>query len=184
MPAMLRRTLIIGGVLLMLVVGGCGGGSDSSSQISYEPFDLEAPHSPIRREAQLKFAANGLVGPETKPLIPDQPPPEFLVTQDLIDGIGPMAYKGDTVTVQYVGYLYDSKKKFASSWDEGKPFTFKLGAGEVMQGWEEGVVGMEVSDQRELVIPPELTKGGSKMKDVPSGETLVYVLDLLKLDEG
>jgi peptidylprolyl isomerase len=184
MPAMLRRTLIIGGLLLMLIVGGCGGDSDSSSQISYEPFDLEAPRSPIRREAQLEFAANGLVGPETKPIIPDSPPPEFLVTQDLIDGIGPMAYEGHTVTVQYVGYLYDSEKKFVSSWDQGKPFTFTLGAGEVMEGWEEGILGMEVSDQRELVIPPELTKGGSKMKDVPQGETLVYVVDLLKLDEG
>jgi peptidylprolyl isomerase len=171
-------------MLLALLAAGCGGGSDSSSQISYEPFDLEAPHSPIRREAQLKPAANGLVGEETKPLIPDSPPPEFLVSQDLIDGIGHYARKGDTVTVQYVGYLYDSKKKFASSWDEGKPFTFKLGAGEVMQGWEEGIEGMEVSDQRELVIPPDLTKGGSKMKDVPPGETLVYVLDLLKVKYG
>jgi peptidylprolyl isomerase len=180
---MLRKALIIGGMLFALLAVGCGG-SDSSSQISYQPFDLEAPHSPIRREAQLKPAANGLVGEETKPLIPDSPPPEFLVSQDLIDGIGHYAREGDTVTVQYVGYLYDSKKKFASSWDEGKPFTFKLGAGETMQGWEEGVEGMEVSDQRELVIPPDLTKGGSEMKNVPSGETLVYVIDLLKVKYG
>jgi peptidylprolyl isomerase len=180
---MLRKALISGGMLFALLAVGCGG-SDSSSQISYEPFDLVAPHSPIRREAQLKPAANGLVGEETKPLIPDSPPPEFLVTQDLIDGIGRLGREGDTVTVQYVGYLYDSKKKFASSWDEGRPFTFKLGAGEVMQGWEEGVEGMEVSDQRELVIPPDLTQGGSKMKGVPAGESLVYVLDLLKVKYG
>jgi peptidylprolyl isomerase len=186
MPAMLKRALIGGGLLfvLALALAGCVGGSDSSNTISYEPFDLEAPHSPIRREAQLKPAANGLVGDEPKPLIPDRPPPEFLVTQDLIDGIGHYAREGDTVTVQYVGYLYDSKKKFVSSWEEGKPFTFTLGAGEVMEGWEQGVEGMEVSDQRELVIPPELTKGGSKMKDVPQGETLVYVLDLLKVKYG
>jgi peptidylprolyl isomerase len=180
---MLRRALIIGGLMMTLLVGGCGG-SDSSSEISYEPFDLEAPHSPIRREAQLKPAANGLVGDEPKPLIPDSEPPEFLVTQDLIDGIGRMAREGDTVTVQFVGYLYDSKKKFVSSWDEGKPFTFTIGAGEVMDGWEEGVEGMEVSDQRELVIPPALTKGGSKMKGVPQGETLVYVVDMLKVKYG
>jgi peptidylprolyl isomerase len=182
MPAMLRRLLIIGAVLTM-ALPGCGGGSDSSSTVSYEAFDLEAPRSPIRREAQLKPAANGLVGPETKPLIPDQPPPEFLINQDLIDGIGRMAREGDTVTVQYVGYLYDSKKKFASSWDEGKPFTFTLGKGEVSQGWEEGVFQMEVSDQRELVVPPDLTAGGPP-KSVPKGETLVYVIDLLDLKYG
>ena len=181
---MLKRTLSIGGVLLLLILGGCGGDSDSASTISFEPYDLEAPHSPIRREAQLKPAANGLVGNEIKPIIPDKPPPEFLVQQDLIDGIGRYAREGDTVTVQFVGYLYDSKKKFVSSWDQGKPFTFTLGKGEVMEGWEQGVEGMEASDQRELVIPPELTKGGSKMKDVPQGETLVYVIDMLKVKYG
>jgi len=170
-------------MLLLPAAGGCGGDSDSTSQISFEPFDLDAPHSPIRREAQLKPAANGLVGEEPKPLIPDSPPPEFLVSQDLIDGIGRLAREGDTVTVQYVGYLYDSEKKFASSWDEGKTLTFTLGAGEMMDGWEQGAEGMEVSDQRELVIPPDLTKGG-KMKDVPQSKTLVYVIDMLEVKYG
>jgi len=182
MPAMHRRLLIIG-VLLAMVLPGCGGDSDSQSTISFEPFDLEAPRSPIRRETQLKPAANGLFGPETEPIIPDKPPPEFLINQDLIDGIGRMAREGDTVTVQYVGYLYDSKKKFASSWDEGKPFVFTLGKGEVSQGWEEGVFQMEVSDQRELIVPPNLTAGGPP-KNVPKGETLVYVVDLLDLKYG
>jgi FKBP-type peptidyl-prolyl cis-trans isomerase len=181
MSAMLKRALTIGGVVVAVALGGCGGDSGASSTISYQPFDLEAPHSPNRREEQLEFAANGLVGSEPKPIIPDRPPPEFLITQDLIDGLGKVARQGRTVTVQYVGYLYDSKKKFVSSWDQGKPFTFTLGDGEVMEGWEQGVESMEVSDQRELVIPPELTKGGSTMKDVPSGETLVYVLDLLEV---
>jgi peptidylprolyl isomerase len=181
---MLQRLLIIGGVIAALVLSSCGGGSDSSSTISYEPFDLEAPHSPIRREKQLKPAANGLVGAETKPIIPDKPPPEFLINQDLIDGIGRLAREGDTATVQYVGYLYDSKKRFVSSWDEGKPFTFTLGSGEAIKGWEEGVYGMEVSDSRELIIPPDLATGGSRMKDVPQGKTLVYVIDLLDVKYG
>lgn len=186
MPAMLKRMLSGGAflVILALALAGCGGGSDSSSSISYKPFDLEAPHSPIRREAELKPAANGLVGDEPKPLIPDRPPPEFLVTQDLIDGIGHYARAGDTVTVQYVGYLYDSKKKFASSWAQGKPFSFTLGSGETMEGWEQGVEGMEVADERELVIPPELTKGGSRMKGAPQAGTLVYVVDLLNVKSG
>jgi peptidylprolyl isomerase len=180
----LDRAALIGALLLALALSSCGGGSDSSSTVRYQPFNLDAPNSPIRREAQLKPGPDGLVGKEPKPIIPSSPPPEFLVTQDLIDGIGRMAYKGDELTVQYVGYLYGPKKKFASSWDEGKPFTFVLGSGEVMKGWEEGIEGMETSDQRELVIPPRLTTGGDKMKDVPAGQTLVFVVDLLKVKKG
>jgi FKBP-type peptidyl-prolyl cis-trans isomerase len=181
---MLRRLLIIGVVLALALAAfaGCGGDSDTSDSISFEPFDLEAPKSPIRREKDLKPAANGLVGSELKPIIPDRPPPEFLVTQDLVDGIGRLGREGDRVTVQYVGYRYDSKEKFASSWDEGKPFSFILGSGEAIDGWEEGVEAMEVSDRRELVIPPDLTGGGSKMKDVPSDEALVYVVELLDVE--
>jgi len=177
MPAMLQRLLIIG-ALLTFLLSGCGGDSDSSDSVAYEPFDLGAPRASIRNEDELKPAANGLVGSEPKPLIPDQPPPEFLIYQDLIDGIGSLAKEGDTVTVQYVGYSYESKEKFASSWDEGKPFTFTIGKGEVSQGWEEGVSEMEVSDRRELVIPPDQAAGGPP-KDAPEGETLVYLVELL-----
>ncbi|HEX6781555.1 MAG TPA: FKBP-type peptidyl-prolyl cis-trans isomerase [Solirubrobacterales bacterium] len=180
---MLRRALIIGGLLAMLIVPGCGGDSSSSGTVTFESFDLEAPKSPIRRENDLKPAANGLAGAEPKPIIPDRPPPEFLISQDLIDGIGRLARTGDTVTVQYVGYGYDSKKKFASSWDEGKPFTFTIGNGEVSQGWDEGVYGMEVSDSRELVIPADLAAGGPP-KDAPEGEPLVYVVELLDVEYG
>lgn len=166
-----------------MICSGCGGGADSGTTLSYQPFELNAPEMPNRWENQLKPAANGLVGSETKPIIPDQPPPEFLITQDLIDGIGRPAKIGTTVTVQFVGYTYDSKKKFASSWGEGKPFTFTIGDGEVSEGWEEGVDGMEVSDSRELVIPANMAAGGPP-KDAPEGETLVYVIDLLNVKYG
>ena len=178
---MLRRLLIIG-ALLAALPAGCGGGSDSSSTISYEPFDLGVPRTHERQEVQMKPGPNGLVGPETEPVIPDRDPPEFLINQDLIDGFGRTARKGDTLTVQYIGYVYDSKEKFASSWDEGKPFTFTLGKGEVSPGWEEGLNLLEVSDRRELVIPPDLAVGGPP-KDAPKGQTLVYVVDLIELEE-
>lgn len=176
-----KRLLIIGLGAVLLLLAACGGDSGSSGTISYEPFDLEAPRAPLRREAELKPGANGLVGAEIKPIIPDQPPPEFLVEQDLIEGIGQLVQEGSTVTLQYVGFGYASKQKFASSWDEGKPFTFTLGKGEVSRGWEEGIPEMEVSDQRELVIPPDLTAGGPP-RDAPQGEALVYLIDLLSLE--
>lgn len=176
-------------ILLVLTVVGCGGGSDSSSTISYKPWSF--PPGTIgeweERTAEefLKPDENGLVGPELKPVIPDGPPPEFLISADLIDGYSPeTASPGDRLTVQYVGYTYDTKEKFASSWDEGKPFTFTLGKGEVIEGWEEGLDRAEVSDRRELVVPPEAATGGSRMQDLPSDSTLVFVLEVLKIIEG
>jgi hypothetical protein len=176
-------------VFLALLIAGCGGGSDSSSTISYKPWSLP-PGSIGELEARtadefLKPSKNGLVGPELKPIIPDRPPPEFLISVDLIDGFSPAtASPGDRLTVQYVGADYESKKEFASSWDEGKPFTFTLGTGEVIDGWEEGLESAEISDRRELVIPPELASGGSLMRDLPSGSTLVYILEILDIKES
>jgi peptidylprolyl isomerase len=171
--------------LALVLIGavGCGGGSDSSSDVSFRPWGFPVGQRPVRYAEELKPNEKGLVGAPPKPVIPDRPPPEFVVRVDFIDGIGTMAYEGDRVTVQYVGYLNDSKKEFASSWKEGKPFTFTLGKGEVIPGWEEGVEGMEVSDRRELVVPPEYATPGSRMKDVPSDQTLVYVIDLLDVEE-
>ena len=168
-------------VVLALLLVGCGGGSDSSSTVKYRPFHIPVEKG-FRTADQLRPGKNGLMGPELKPVIPDSPPPEYLVMVDLLNGAGNPAIPSDRLTVQYVGAVYDSGKKFASSWDEGKPFIFTLGKGEVIQGWEEGIEGMEVSDRRELVVPPELVTGGSRMKDVPKGSTLVFVIELLDLE--
>jgi FKBP-type peptidyl-prolyl cis-trans isomerase len=168
---------------LGLSITGCGADSDSSSTISYRPFDLPV-ETRERQGKDLKPDASGLAGSELKPIIPDTPPPEFLVSHELIDSFSmPVADDGDRVTVQYVGFFYDSKAKFASSWDEGKPFTFTLGKGEVIDGWEEGVQRLEIGDRRELIVPPGLASGGSRMKDVPSGSTLVYVIEALDVKE-
>lgn len=177
-----QRGLIIS-IIAALSLVGCGGGGAGQSETtkSYAPFRIPVGVPPIRYEKELEFKPGGLAGAEFKPVFPDGPPPEFLASQDLVDGIGDIADEGDTVTVQYVGAFYDSRKKFASSWDAGHPFTFTLGKGEVMPGWEEGLAGFETADRRELVIPPTLTAGGSRMEDVPAGQTLIYVIELLKV---
>src|SRR5438045_1428876 len=69
------------------------------------------------------------------------------------------ARPGDTVTVQYVGANYKGGKQFDASWDRGQPFTFPLGGGQVIPGWDKGVVGMKVGGRRELIIPPALGYG-------------------------
>src|SRR4051794_40761326 len=138
----MRRVLLsIVGVLVLLAMMGCGSDSSSSSgdssTASSEPFRIPLPggQAPIRYEKKMKADSSGLSGREPKPVMPKGPPPKFLALADLKEGIGHLYGAGDTITVQYVGYDYETGKKFASSWDEGKPLTFKLGAGEVIPGW-------------------------------------------------
>jgi peptidylprolyl isomerase len=112
--------------------------------------------------------------------IPDGDPPASLQIEDISVGEGPEAVSGKTMTMQYVGHGWSTRKQFDASWDRGEPFSFRLGAGQVIAGWDEGVAGMKVGGRRKLTIPPDKGYGsrgaGSAIKP---GETLVFVVDLL-----
>ena len=112
--------------------------------------------------------------------IPDGPPPTELVLDDLTVGEGPEAVAGTTCTMQYVGVAWSDGKQFDASWDRGQPFTFGLGQGQVIGGWDQGVAGMKVGGRRRLTIPPELGYGARGAGGtIKGGETLVFVVDLL-----
>jgi len=119
----------------------------------------------------------------TKPKIvkPAGSPPPSLVVKDLVAGKGPAAASGDTVSVQYVGVSFSNGEQFDASWDTGQPFTFPLGQGQVIQGWDQGIAGMKVGGRRELVIPPDLGYGAAGQGQILPNETLVFVVDLKKI---
>ena len=108
-----------------------------------------------------------------------QQPVDTLQVQDSIVGTGAEAKAGQTVTVNYTGTLTDGKK-FDSSYDHGQPFSFLLGAGQVIKGWDEGVAGMKVGGKRRLIIPPSLGYGAAGAGNViPPNATLVFEVELL-----
>lgn len=102
-----------------------------------------------------------------------------LKIEDLQEGNGVAAERGHTVSVHYTGTLSDGSK-FDSSHDRGRPFSFRLGQGQVIQGWEQGVVGMKVGGRRKLTIPPHLGYGARGFPPViPANATLVFEVELL-----
>ena len=101
--------------------------------------------------------------------------------EDLRPGTGAEARAGNSVTVHYVGTLTDGTK-FDSSRDRGRGFAFKLGAGQVIKGWDQGVAGMKVGQLRKLTIPPELAYGARGFPPViPPNSTLVFEVELLEV---
>ena len=116
----------------------------------------------------------------------DQMAVQSLQKEDITPGTGAEATKGQMVTVHYTGWLYDASaadkrgEKFDSSKDGNEPFEFRLGAGEVIQGWDEGVAGMKVGGTRLLTIPPTLGYGARGAGGViPPNATLLFEVDLL-----
>jgi len=140
----------------LLALAGCGGG-DSSSETT----------STVKK---------------TQPTIevPKGAPPKKLVIEDIEEGTGEAAKAYDVVTVQYAGVNYKSGKEFDSSWSRNEPFSFNLGAGEVIPGWDKGIAGMKVGGRRELIIPSQLAYGETgRPPTIPPNETLIFVVDLL-----
>jgi peptidylprolyl isomerase len=115
--------------------------------------------------------------------VPEGPPPTQLAVEDLETGDGDEAQSGDQVSVQYVGVDYKTGKEFDSSYERGEPFSFNLGGGEVIDGWDQGVEGMKVGGRRQLVIPPDLAYGKQgQPPTIGPNATLVFVIDLVSVN--
>ncbi len=112
----------------------------------------------------------------------DPTPPTDLVITDITVGDGAEATSGSTVSVHYVGVALSTGEEFDASYNRGAPLDFRLGIGQVIQGWDTGVQGMKVGGRRQLVIPPHLGYGDRGAGGViKGGETLIFVVDLLQV---
>jgi len=126
----------------------------------------------------------GLVKPRVT--VPDGPAPTSLKIDDLKEGTGPAVKAGDKVDVQYVGVNYRTKKEFDSSYDRGdEPVSFTVGEGEVIKGWDQGLVGMKKGGRRQLIVPGDLAYGKDGAgAEIGPNDTLVFVIDLEKIDNS
>lgn len=167
------------GAALALGLAACGEDDDDSSAGDSATTEASAPADGGDSEGS---ADNTDLS--KKPVIETSgdESPGALIVEDIVVGDGPEAKSGDRVSMQYVGALYSDGTEFDSSWDRGEPFEFTLGAGEVIPGWDQGIVGMKVGGRRELVIPPDLAYGPSgQPPTIPPDATLVFIVDLLDI---
>jgi peptidylprolyl isomerase len=176
--------------LAALAVGGCGGGggdntadipsSDAPGSASSTPAPEPKPAGPSRPLPP--SPGEKKLGKKPPIAKPKGAPPAKLVKRDIVTGKGAVAKDGKELTMQYVGIAFSTGEEFDASWGGGEPFKFKLGAGMVIPGWDEGIKGMRAGGRRQLVIPPDLAYGAQGQPPaIGPNETLVFDVDLLKV---
>ncbi len=174
---------------VVLGLSACGsdeGDTETGGSAAATPEATQTP-APTETPAAAGGASKISKDTDTKPEIPKPAgqPPTALVKRDIVKGKGRAAKAGDQVTVQYVGVSFSTGEQFDASWDNGQPFPFNLGAGEVIPGWDQGVPGMKVGGRRELVIPPDLAYGPQgQPPTIAPNETLVFVVDVVDIQPG
>jgi len=168
--AVTHRTLLLL-VVLAIVLTGCGS-DDGETSAKATP---KATPTPSNTDLSKKPVVT----------VPDELPPDTLQKRDIVVGKGPAAKTGDTVSMQYVGLTWSTSVEFDASWDRGEPYTFKLGEGKVIKGWDEGIPGMRVGGRRELTIPADQAYGAQGSgQDIGPNECLRFIVDLVKLKKA
>lgn len=180
----LKATLLFTILALALVAAGCGGGgasvSDVNSNTTSASTDSTGSSDSSSSGKTVMPKVSG--GANSKPEISDASgdPPTKLISKDIKKGTGKTAKEGDEVTVNYVGHNWSNNEEFDTSWGK-QAFTFTLGQGQVIKGWDQGVEGMKVGGRRLLIIPPDLGYGAQGQGSIPANETLIFVVDLTKV---
>jgi peptidylprolyl isomerase len=186
------------------ITAGCGGGSDDGfrkdgSKIDGDPattlpaelastkssIKTRQPNEPLPEQKNVTGVSTDLKKKPTAPKATGAVPKE-LQGSDVVVGKGALAKNGDKVTVEYVGQLFADGKEFDTSWKKGAaPFEFTLGQSQVIQGWDQGVLGMQVGGRRVLVIPADLAYGAAGSPPaIPANAPLIFVVDLKKISKA
>lgn len=188
---MRRSSARVAALALLVAFGGlaaCGDDDDDSeasagdAESTEQTEDMEAEEEAAGSEPATEVTQPSAPATEkTKPTVelPAAAPTE-LVVKDIEVGTGAAAENGKLLTMHYVGIALSNEEQFDASWDRGEPFQFTLGAGEVIQGWDQGLVGMKQGGRRQLEIPPALGYPDGR-GEIKPGETLVFVVDLLEV---
>lgn len=147
---------------------------------SLKPKPARDPNTPLPKTTNVNDVSSDLSKKPVAKISGDAP--DELQGEDIVAGSGDVAKSGDTVTVQYVGQLFDGGKEFDTSWGKPDPFEFTIGQGAVIKGWDQGVPGMKVGGRRVLVIPADIAYGSQgSPPNIPADAPLVFVIDLEKL---
>jgi peptidylprolyl isomerase len=180
LPAAMTRLVALLALLGTLGLAACGDDDDDGGDSSPPPATAEQTETEPSPSEQREALEDTSVKPEIPR--PSGSPPRRLEKEDIVRGKGPAAKPGDTVLVHYAGVTFSTGEEFDASWNTGQPFPFPLGGGQVIEGWDRGIVGMKVGGRRMLTIPPELAYGSQGFPPaIGPNETLVFVVDLLEI---
>ncbi len=187
-PTSLRRLAALA-CGLSLLVAACGSESstatdDTTAAPTSTTDDTSAAETPTDSDASVRTSDDSSATDGAKPevVVPAGPAPTELEFDDLIVGEGATAADGDYLVMQYVGVRHADGGQFDASWDRGQPFSFTLGAGMVIQGWDQGIAGMQEGGRRLLNIPSDLAYGSqARGADIPADSALVFVVDLISV---
>ena len=193
---MTARSLSAALAAAVLMLTACGGADDDAAPVdaaapdsTADDGDGEAAESPADDQQaadddQQDGAGAGLLVPGNpatgKPEVqlPAESPTELVVT-DIVEGDGDIVEAGDTITVHYVGVLTADGTEFDNSWDVGQTFDLVIGVGQVIPGWDQGLLGMRQGGRRQLDIPADLAYGDQGGGPIPPGAALTFVVDVL-----
>lgn len=184
MPRRPLALLVLLALLASLAFAACGDDDDDSGSGGSADTSQQGSDPPAAETGTETEPTPDLTDTSVKPVIdkPTGTPPRKLEKEDIVKGKGPGAKPGDTVIVNYVGVSFSTGEEFDASWDTGQTFPVQLGSGSVIQGWEEGLVGIKKGGRRKLIIPPELAYGAEGAPpSIGPNETLVFVIDAVDI---
>ena len=153
-----------------------GDGTSATAVTAIEVIETPDPITLEQGMPSVTFDESGAPSIEIQPGFAG---PEELITQVLTEGDGPVVESGQTVSVNYTGWLQSTGEKFDSSWDRGTPLETAIGSGAVIDGWDQGLVGQKVGSTVLLVIPSDLAYGDKGQGNIPGGASLIFVVEIL-----